>query len=73
MLLAPHIEVNPDVCRGRPCIRGARIMVTVVLDNLAAGLTPDEIVASYPSLTLDDIGAALVHAADRVRDKRERP
>lgn len=73
MLLAPHIEVSPDVCHGRPCIKGTRIPVSVVLDNLAAGMTPDEIVASYPSLTLDDISAALVHAADLVRDQRELP
>ncbi|NIV33650.1 MAG: DUF433 domain-containing protein, partial [Anaerolineae bacterium] len=45
-----YITVDPAVCHGRACIRGTRIMVAVVLDNLAAELTSDEIVRSYPSL-----------------------
>lgn len=68
-----RISVDPKVLHGRERIRGTRIPLSVILDNLAAGLTPDEIVASYPSLTLDDISAVLVHAADLVRDQRERP
>ena len=44
-----YITVDPNVCHGQACVAGTRVMVTVVLDNLAAGLTPAEIAASYPS------------------------
>ena len=58
-----RIVADPAVCHGKACIRGTRVMVSVVLDNLAAGLSPDEIVSSYPSLTLDDVRAAVAYAA----------
>ncbi len=45
-----HITVDPSVCHGKACIRGTRVMVSVVLDNLAAGVDIDEILKSYPSL-----------------------
>ena len=72
MLLAPHIEVNPGVCHGRRCIEGTRILVSVVLENLAAGQTPDEIVASYGSLTPDNIRAALAYSAQIAREHEGR-
>lgn len=46
-----RISVNPEVCHGKPCIRGTRIMLSVVLENLAEGLSPEEIVEEYPPLT----------------------
>jgi uncharacterized protein (DUF433 family) len=61
-----RISVDPLVCHGRACIKGTRVMVSVVLDNLAAGLTADEIVASYPSLTHDDVQAAIARATEPV-------
>jgi len=64
-----HISSDPKVCHGKPCIRGTRIMVTVVLDNLAAGLTPEEIVDEYPPLTLDGVRAALAYAAELAREE----
>jgi len=64
-----RIVSNPAVCHGRPCIRGTRIMVSVVLDNLAAGLGDDEVIASYPSLAVEDIRAAVAYAADLARDR----
>jgi len=57
--LARAISVNPNICHGRPCIKGTRIMVSVLLDNLAAGLKRDEIIASYPGLTQADLDAAI--------------
>ncbi|XPM56791.1 MAG: DUF433 domain-containing protein [Leptolyngbya sp. IPPAS B-1204] len=45
-----RISSNPAVCHGKPCITGTRIMISVILDNLADGLTPDEIVTDYPPL-----------------------
>jgi uncharacterized protein (DUF433 family) len=58
-----RIATNPQICHGKPCIRGTRIMVSVVLDNLAEGLTAEDIVREYPPLTLEDVRAALAYAA----------
>lgn len=58
-----RISSNPNVCHGKACIRGTRIMVSVVLDNLAEGLTPHEIVRDFPPLTLEDVRAVLSYAA----------
>ena len=64
-----YITVDPAVCHGRACIKGTRIMVSVVLDNLAAGLTTDEIVRSDPSLSREAIHAAIAYAADLGRER----
>ena len=63
------ITVDPAVCHGRACIKGTRIMVSVVLDNLAAGLTHDEIVRSYPSLSHEAVQAAIAYAAELGRER----
>jgi uncharacterized protein (DUF433 family) len=62
-----RISFDPEVCHGKPCISGTRIMASVVLDNLADGITPDEILKSYPSLKAEDIRAALAYAAELAR------
>ena len=59
-----RISVNPDVCHGKVCVAGTRIMVTVVLDNLAEGVSEAEILRSYPTLTAEDIRAVIHHASD---------
>ncbi len=64
-----RIVSDPLVCHGRACIRGTRIPVSVVLDNLAVGQAPEAVVASYPSLTLDDIHAAMQYAAELARER----
>jgi uncharacterized protein (DUF433 family) len=64
-----RISVDPNVCHGKPCIRGTRIFISVILDNLAAGMTADEILASYPSLERDDITAALRYAAELAHER----
>ena len=66
--LLDRISVDPQVCGGKPCIRGTRIYIAIVLDSLAEGLTPDEIVSQYPQLTVDDIHAALAYAAELSRE-----
>ena len=58
-----RIATNPTVCHGKPRIRGTRIMVSVLLDNLAEGLTAEEIVREYPPLAVEDVRAALAYAA----------
>jgi len=63
------ISVDPNICHGMACIRGTRVMVSVVLDNLAAGLSPTEIIRSYPSLQPDDVAAAIAYAADLARER----
>jgi uncharacterized protein (DUF433 family) len=64
-----HITVDPNVCHGQACIKGTRIMVAVVLDNLAAVLEMDEILRSYPSLTAEDVHATVAYAADLARER----
>lgn len=64
-----YITVDPAVCHGKACIKGTRIMVSVVLDNLAAGLTSDEIVRSYPSLSKESVQAAITYAAELTRER----
>jgi len=64
-----RITVDPAVCHGQACIKGTRVMVAVVLDNLAAGLPTDEILRSYPSLTAGDLQAAMNYAADLARER----
>jgi uncharacterized protein (DUF433 family) len=64
-----RISVDPTICHGQACIKGTRIMVSVVLDNLAAGLPSDELLKSYPSLTVDDVQASLEYAAELARER----
>jgi uncharacterized protein (DUF433 family) len=59
-----RISVEPNICHGKVCIKGTRIMVTVILDNLAAGLSEAEILNSYPSLEGEDVRAAIRYASD---------
>lgn len=64
-----RISVDPHVCHGQACIAGTRILVSVVLDNLAAGQSADGILKSYPSLHAEDIQAALGYAAELARER----
>ena len=64
-----HVVVDPSICHGQACIKGTGIMLSVVLDNLAAELSVDEILKSYPSLTRESVQAAVSYAADLVRER----
>lgn len=64
-----QIATDPNVCHGKPCIRGTRILVSVVLDNLAEGMSREDVVREYPPLTLDDVAAALAYAATLAREE----
>lgn len=64
-----QITVDPQVCHGRACIRGTRVMVSVILDNLAVGVSRKEILKSYPSLGPKDIQAAIAYAAELARER----
>jgi uncharacterized protein (DUF433 family) len=65
-----RIEVNPDICAGKPVIRGTRIMVRNILGMVAGGYTVERIVAAYPDLTTDDVNAALQYAAQVVDEEQ---
>ena len=67
-----HIVVDPMICHGRACIKGTRVMVSVILDNLAADISIADIIAGYPSLTEDDIHAAMAYAAELARERNLR-
>ena len=62
-----YITITPDKRSGKPCIRGTRMTVTDVLEYLAGGMSPEELVAEFPDLNLEDIRACLAFAADRER------
>jgi uncharacterized protein (DUF433 family) len=64
-----RISIDPAVCHGQACIKGTRIPVAVVLDNLAAGLSAEEIAASCPSLRVEDVRAATAYAAELARER----
>ncbi|MCC6455760.1 MAG: DUF433 domain-containing protein [Caldilineaceae bacterium] len=64
-----YITVDPTVCHGQACIRGTRIPVAVVLDNLAAGISEAEILHSYPALSPNALRAALAYAAELARER----
>jgi len=57
------------VCHGKACVKGTRIMVSVVLDNLASGLSRSDILCNYPSLKNEDIDACIFYAAELVRER----
>jgi uncharacterized protein (DUF433 family) len=64
-----RISTDPQVCHGKACVKGTRIMASVVLDNLAAGRSPDEIVALYPTLHRDDVAAVVAYAAELASER----
>lgn len=65
----PRIEVNPNVLSGRPVIRGTRISVELLLDRLAEGWSMDDVLASYPHLTREDVLTAIAFAAELFKEE----
>jgi uncharacterized protein (DUF433 family) len=64
-----RITIDPNVCFGKPCIRGTRIWVSLIMDNLADGIGEDEILIAYPQLKTEDTRAALAYAAEMTRER----
>lgn len=62
-----HIDIDPDLHHGDPCIKGTRVPVATIVGSLADGMTVDEIIAAYPQLTVIEVQAALAYAADIMR------
>lgn len=67
--LLARITIDPNVCFGKPCIRGHRIWVSLILDMLAAGMTTEEILHDYPDLTPEDIRACIAYGAEMARER----
>ena len=64
-----HVTVDPSICHGKACIRGTRVLVSAILDNIAAGESAESILESYPTITREAIQAAIAYAADLARER----
>lgn len=71
--LLARITIDPDVCHGKPCVRGLRYPVETLLELLSGGMTFDEVLADYPDLEREDLLAALAYAARVVHGRRLPP
>lgn len=67
--MSARISVDPAVCFGKPCIKGTRIRVSLILDNLAEGVSETDLLREYPQLHIEDIRAALAFAAAATRER----
>ncbi|MCU0326673.1 MAG: DUF433 domain-containing protein [Spirosomaceae bacterium] len=67
--LLNRISINPNICFGKPCIKGTRIWVSLLLDMMAAGDSFDEILENYPQLTMDDLRAAIAYGSEMSRER----
>jgi uncharacterized protein (DUF433 family) len=67
--LLQRISIDPEICFGKPCIRGTRIWIALIIENLATGVAESEILQAYPDLQADDIRAALAYAAEVTRER----
>ncbi|MCY3410156.1 MAG: DUF433 domain-containing protein [Candidatus Heimdallarchaeota archaeon] len=64
-----HLSSDPNICGGQICVKGTRVMISVILDNLADGMSIDEILEEYPTLNRDGIMAAIKYASLLTKDK----
>ncbi len=64
-----YISVDPNICHGKACIAGTRVMVTVILDSLAERLGAEEIIEHYPSVSREAVRAALLYAAELAKER----
>ena len=67
--LLKRISIDPQVCFGKPCVRGTRIWVSLIVENLADGASEQELLEAYPQLKPEDIRAALAYAAEMTRER----
>jgi len=69
MDMLERISVDPKICHGKACIKGTRIMVSIILDNIAADVSTEEILRSYPTLNSGDIKAAIAYGAELAKER----
>ena len=67
--LLQRISIDPAVCGGKPCIKGTRIWVSLILDFLAEGMSEAELIAEYPQLAHEDVLAAIAYRAEAARER----
>ena len=67
--LLERISINPNICFGKPCIRGTRIWVSLILDFLANGMTIEQVLEEYPHLKREDVLAAIAYGAEMARER----
>ena len=67
--LLKRVSIAPNICFGKPCIRGTRIWVSLILDNLAEGVPQSEILDAYPQLRQEDIRAAIAYGGEMARER----
>ena len=67
--LLDRVSINPQICGGKPCIKGTRIWVSLILDLLASGMNEAESMAEYPGLVREDILAAIAYGAEAARER----
>ncbi len=67
--LLNRIAIDPEVCGGKPCVRGTRIWVSLILDFLAEGMAEGELLAEYPQLVHEDVLAAIAYGAEAARER----
>ena len=67
--LLERISINPQVCGGKPCIKGTRIWVSLILDLLASGISKAELLTEYPGLLREDVLAAIAYGAEAARER----
>lgn len=67
--LLDRIQIDPNVCHGKPCVRGSRILVSQIVQYLANGDTVEQVLAAYPDLTREDVQACLAYAAEMTRER----
>lgn len=67
--LLERITIDPRICGGKPCIKGTRIWVSLILDLLAGGVVEAELLAEYPQLTHEDVLAAIAYGAEVARER----
>jgi uncharacterized protein (DUF433 family) len=67
--LLNRITIDPQVCGGKPCVKGTRIWVSLILDLLAEGMRQEELLAEYPQLVHEDVLAAIAYGAEAARER----
>lgn len=70
MVIEERIETNPEICHGKPCIKGTRIMISIILEWLEAGKTFEEIMDAYPELSKEDLSATVRYARKVIEEEK---
>lgn len=70
MVIEKRIETDPEICHGKPCIKGTRIMISIILEWLEAGKTFKEIMDAYPELSKEDLSATVRYARKLIEEEK---